>query len=306
MRDISNKTSTLRTAVAQAVVHVSKGTVERIAEGTVPKGDPLPVARVAAIQAAKQTSSIIPFCHPIPIDHADCSFELKPDRIEVSATVTAIHKTGVEMEALTAASVAALTLYDMLKPIDEGLSISGVRLVSKTGGKSDHPAPAKGLKTAVVVLSDSAAAGQRQDTSGKHIVERLKAHGVDDVAYHILPDDPHQLKDLLKKLADARAADIIFTSGGTGIGPRDITPEATRDVLDHEVPGIAETIRGHGQDRLPTAMLSRNTAGVRGKTLIVNLPGSLKGVKEGLDAILSGIFHAAHVIRGGDHDAGKR
>jgi len=186
------------------------------------------------------------------------------------------------------------------------LYIGEVRLLEKQGGKSDHAGPSEGLKTAVVVLSDSTSEGKRKDESGRHIVERLKERGLRDVDYHVLPDDRKELSALLKRLADANAADIIFTTGGTGIGPRDVTPEATRDVIDREVPGIAETIRDHGQKRLPTAMFTRNLAGVRGKTLIINLPGSLHAVREGLDAILSGIFHAAHILRGGDHDTSDR
>ena len=301
MRDISQKPTTQRTATARAVVLLSKGTSQLIEAGKIPKGDPLPVARVAAIQAAKQTSTIIPFCHPIPIDHADCAFKVGETSIEISTTVTAIHKTGVEMEALTAASVAALTLYDMLKPVDEGLSIGEISLTGKSGGKSDHERPGRDVSAAVIVLSDSTASGDRSDESGRHIVDRLKDHGVEHVQYHVLPDEPAQLKELLKRLADAQAADIIFTTGGTGAGPRDRTPEATREIIDREMPGIAETIRAHGQDRVPTAMLARNVAGMRAKTLIVNLPGSLKGVREGLDAILSGIFHTIRIIGGKDH-----
>jgi molybdenum cofactor synthesis domain-containing protein len=177
-----------------------------------------------------------------------------------------------------------------------------VLLLEKRGGKSDTEKTVAGLKAAVVVLSDSTSGGDRKDESGRHVVERLKARGVQEVQYHILPDDPEKLSDLLRRLSDDGATDIVITTGGTGLGPRDTTPEATREVTDREVPGIAEAIRAHGQDRLPTAMLARNIAGVRGKTLIVNLPGSLKGVRDGLDAILPGIFHAVHVIRGKSHD----
>src|SRR3990170_1839099 len=113
MRDISNKTSTLRTAIAKATLKVSPQTIQFIRDGKIPKGDPLPVAKVAAIQAAKNTSQIIPYCHPLPVDFVDCRFDLHADSIEITTEVKAIYKTGVEMEALTAASVAALTIYDM-------------------------------------------------------------------------------------------------------------------------------------------------------------------------------------------------
>lgn len=302
MRDVSNKPASLRTARARAVVFVSASTPALISGGKIPKGDPIPVARVAAIQAAKQTSAIIPFCHPIPIDHADCSFELKQDRIDIESTVTAIHKTGVEMEALTAASVAALTLYDMLKPVDDALRIGDISLVTKTGGKSGHAGPPDGFSAAVVVVSDSTAAGKRKDESGRYIEQTLKQKGVRSIEYMVLPDEEEQLAGRMKQLADEKGVDLVLTTGGTGMAPRDVTPEATRAVIEREVPGIAETIRSYGQERLPTAMLARNIAGVRGTTLIVNLPGSLKGVRESLDALLPGLFHAAKVIRGSNHD----
>ncbi len=302
MRDVSPKATTLRTATARAVIFVSKGTTDLIVAGKIPKGDPIPVARVAGIQAAKNTSSIIPFCHPLPIDHADCAFSVHADRIEIESTVTAIHKTGVEMEALTAASVAALTLYDMLKPVDANLRIGEITLLSKTGGKSGHPAPQEKFSAAVVVLSDSTASGDRKDESGRYVEAQLKTMGVHAVEYFVLPDDEKKLAETLKELADVKRVDLVLTTGGTGLGPKDITPEATRSVIDREVPGISETIRSFGQDRIPTAMLARNVAGVRGRTLIVNLPGSLKGVQESLSAILPGIFHAAKVIGGAKHD----
>ncbi len=137
MRDISEKQPTLRTATAKAVVRMSAETLQLLAQDKLPKGDPRPVAKVAAIQAAKNTSQIIPYCHPLPIEFADCKFTVGSDRIEIVTEVKSNYKTGVEMEALTAASVAALTIYDMLKIVDVSLEIESVRLLSKTGGKSD-------------------------------------------------------------------------------------------------------------------------------------------------------------------------
>jgi cyclic pyranopterin phosphate synthase len=137
MRDISEKQPTLRTATATAVVRMSRETLMLLEQDKLPKGDPRPVAKVAAIQAAKNTSQIIPFCHPLPIEFVDCRFTTNGNTIEIVTEVKANYKTGVEMEALTAASVAALTIYDMLKPVDKSLEIEHVRLLSKTGGKSD-------------------------------------------------------------------------------------------------------------------------------------------------------------------------
>jgi cyclic pyranopterin monophosphate synthase len=140
MWDVSGKSNTARTATAQAVLRMDTRTMEAIKEGKVPKGDPLPVAKVAAVQAAKNTPAIIPYCHPLPLTHVGVSFDLGVDMIQITVETKTDYKTGVEMEALTAAAAAALTLYDMLKQIDMGMTIESVMLLKKTGGKSDFHA----------------------------------------------------------------------------------------------------------------------------------------------------------------------
>jgi cyclic pyranopterin phosphate synthase len=138
MRDISEKQSTLRTATARAIVRAGKATMDLVRQNKIPKGDPLPLAKFAAVQAAKNTSQLIPYCHPLPIDFADCTFSVGTDTIEITTEVKATYKTGVEMEALTAASAAALTIYDMLKMVDTSIEIESISLLKKTGGKSDY------------------------------------------------------------------------------------------------------------------------------------------------------------------------
>ena len=138
MWDVSDKSPTVRTATARAFLRAAPETVAAVRGGTVPKGDPLPVAKVAAILAAKNTPDIVPYCHPLGLEHIGVEFEVRDDGILATATVKTSGKTGVEMEALTAASVAALTLYDMLKQLDMGMTIERVELVEKRGGKSDY------------------------------------------------------------------------------------------------------------------------------------------------------------------------
>jgi cyclic pyranopterin monophosphate synthase len=144
MWDVSGKANTARTATAQAVLRMSAETMVAIKEGKVPKGDPIPVAKVAAVQAAKNTPSFIPYCHPLPLTHVGVEFEMGIDMIRITVETKTDYKTGVEMEALTAVSAAALTLYDMLKQIDMGMRIESVRLLEKTGGKSDFRAEGGG------------------------------------------------------------------------------------------------------------------------------------------------------------------
>lgn len=306
MRDVSSKVNTLRIATARATLKASPETIKIIKDGTGPKGDPLPVAKVAAIQAAKNTSQIIPYCHPLPVDYVGCEFELDEDAIHIVTTVKAIYKTGVEMEALTAASVAALTIYDMLKMVDELMQIETVLLVDKKGGKSDFRNKRPGiLKAGVIVLSDSCAAGKKQDISGRIIVDKLQEEGLSVEEYKIIPDDAEEAKNEILRLADDLKLDLLITTGGTGLSSRDTTPEAIRNLIERELPGVAETLRAYGQERNPFAMFSRSLAGVRGKTVIITLPGSTGGVKDGMAALFPFIFHAFRMLNDECHEERK-
>lgn len=302
MHDVSVQSKTLRTATAGARLRVHPDTLRIIASGAVPKGDAFSVAKVAAVQAAKNAAAIIPYCHPVPVEAVNVTFHVGADCIDVSVTVKAVYKTGVAMEALTAASVAALTLYDMLAELDLGMSIEGVHLVEQTGGEADfttrYDPP---LKAAVLVMSDSVAAGKKSDASGKLIVERLVKHGVDVAQYLVIPDDADTIVQTVQRYADQDQLDLVVTTGGTGVSPRDTTPEAMRRIFERELPGVAEAVRAHGQERTPFSMLSRSVAGLRGKTVIVALPGSKRGVAESLDALLPGLLHIFKMLRGGPH-----
>ncbi len=137
MRDVSEKSNTKRSATAEAIVKVKEETIKAIKEGRSPKGDPVEIAKIAGIMSAKNTSGIIPYCHPVPIDWVNIEIKLKESEIQIRSEVKAFWKTGVEMEALLSATISALTIYDMLKPIDSTMEISSIRLLEKRGGKSD-------------------------------------------------------------------------------------------------------------------------------------------------------------------------
>lgn len=307
MIDVSPKFQTLRTARARSRIRVRGDTIIKIRDTKVPKGDVLNVARVAGVMAAKKTADIIPYCHPIPINFVGIEFELKEDEIIIYAEVKAIWNTGVEMEALTAVSCAALTVYDMLKPIDDTLEIVDIKLLEKTGGKSDFRERFEtSKKAAVLVISDSTYRGEREDKSGKIIVEMLKAESIEVVEYKVLPDDVSLIEKELRIISDQKGLDLVITTGGTGLGPRDVTVEATQKVIEKVIPGVSEAIRAFGQKRTPYAMLSRAIAGIRGKTIIVNLPGSSRGAKESMEALFPGILHAYSMLVGGGHPAVKK
>ncbi len=310
MRDVSQKVNTLRTAVAKAILRVSPETITQIKAGTLPKGDPLAVAKVAAIQAAKNTSQIIPYCHPLPVDFVGVEFQLDENSIEIEVKVKAIYKTGVEMEALTAASVAALTIYDMAKMVDDLMAIESITLLSKTGGKSDYAAPpaldGKFLKAAVLVLSDSVAAGKAEDKSGKFIAAELLTRGFEITEYLVMADDEAAIVPEVRRICDDLKVNLLITTGGTGISPRDNTPDALKRLIEKELPGVVEAIRDYSQNRNSFSMLSRSVAGVRNKTIIVSLPGSLGAAQDGMTVLFPAINHAFKMLEGEGHKHSKK
>lgn len=158
------------------------------------------------------------------------------------------------------------------------------------------------MRVAVITISDSVSLGVRTDASGPAVSERCRQLGWEIVSETVLPDDPAFVRDRLTTLADSGGVDLILTTGGTGIGPRDATPEATAQACEKLLPGIPEVMREYGRKRNPHAILSRAVAGVRGSTLIVNLPGSPRGAIESLDAVAELLPHALEVLRGARHD----
>jgi cyclic pyranopterin phosphate synthase len=321
MIDVGAKAVTRRVAVASGRLDTTAEVVALVVADGLKKADALATARIAGIQGAKRTSELIPLAHLLPLESVTIEFEPLSSKgvatsIGIRATVAVTAKTGVEMEALTAVAVAGLALHDMIKAVDPAAVLGDIRLIEKTGGKRGHwtldqprveerPAqpdasrnPARG--TAVVIVSSTgAAAGTREDRTGPLIVEWLTAHGYTVDSPVVVAD-----ADIEGALGGAVAGSpaLVITTGGTGIHPQDRTPEATRTVLDRELPGVAEAIRAAGHAVTPTAVLSRALAGVAGSTIVINLPGSPGGVRDGLAVLETLLPHLHDQIAGGGHE----
>jgi len=304
MVNITHKSNTLRKAIAQAVVRVSSlDTIKAVEDKKVPKGDVFEMAKTAGLFAAKRTSDMIPDCHPLPVEYTNITYSIENLEIYINVEVHTIYKTGVEVEAMHAASVVALTMYDMLKPIDKGISIEKIKLLEKKGGKTDYRRVVEEnqISATVIVCSDSISDGEKQDKAGKIIMEKLKAYQVAVEDYQVIPDEKETIQSLVKEKCDKKV-DLVILTGGTGLSPRDVTPEAIQPLLERPIPGIEEAIRAYGQDRTPYSMLSRSVSGLIGNTLVLALPGSTKGAEESMDAVFPAIMHIFRVMVAFKHD----
>ncbi|MGW5145971.1 bifunctional molybdenum cofactor biosynthesis protein MoaC/MoaB [Rhodococcus koreensis] len=310
MVDVSAKADTTRTAVAAGQLVTTPAVIELVRADDLPKADVLATARIAGISGAKKTSELIPLCHQLALSSVKLEFGFTDTAITIEATAKTKGPTGVEMEALTAVAVAGLTLHDMVKAVDPAATLDGVRLLTKDGGKRGHwtrEQQSTGTPTvtarsaAVLVASTGGAQGTREDTTGPVIAAWLEERGFTTRGPLVYAD-----ADIAAGLADALSGSpaLIISTGGTGVSPTDATPEATRAVLDRELPGVADAIRNRGTEVTPHASLSRGLAGVANGTVVVNLPGSPGGVKDGLSVLDPIVDHLlAQVAGGGAHDA---
>ncbi|MFT2815942.1 bifunctional molybdenum cofactor biosynthesis protein MoaC/MoaB [Leifsonia sp. A12D58] len=311
MVDVSDKAVTTRIAVARGRLVTTAEVLALVRADGLPKADVLATARIGGITGAKKTADLIPLCHPLPLSSLSINFELGESSIEIEATAKTTGRTGVEMEALTAVAIAGLTLHDMVKAVDPAAMLTDIRLEEKSGGKrglwtratagiapADSPATphAHTAHTAhVIVASTRGASGERPDTTGPVIAEWLRERGFETPAPIVVADA--DIQSALAASVHEQPA-VIITTGGTGVSSTDATPEATAALLDRDLPGISEALRARGLASTPMAALSRGLAGVAGRTVIVNLPGSTGGVADGLAVLTDLLPHLVDQVSG--------
>ena len=299
MVDVTNKLLTVRVAKAEGKINMRPGTIARIKDGELPKGNVLNTAKIAGIQAAKKTSGIIPLCHQLNLSFVDIEFEFKSNGIWVRSTVKTKEFTGVEMEALSAVSIALLTIYDMCKAVDKTMEIGRVKLIEKKGGNSDH-ATGYRPKVGVVTLSDGVVGGKRENISGEILADGFLNSGC--VVDHriVLEDGSDQLVPIIYDWIDS-GVELILTTGGTGLSPRDLTIEVLESIFESKLNGVEQALHAYGRGKIKTAMLSRLTAGLVKGTLVICLPGSPRATRDALDVLIPTIFHSFHMLKGEQH-----
>jgi molybdenum cofactor biosynthesis protein MoaC len=299
MVDVTDKVSTVRTAKAEGKIFLQPETILAIQGHTLPKGNVLTIAKVAGVQAAKKTAELIPMCHQLNLSFVDIEFIVQTENIVIKSIVKTKEATGVEMEALTAVSVTALTIYDMCKAVDKTMSIGETNLVEKVGGKSDH---ATGYRphVGIITISDSVSSGKNEDRSGPLLISGFSDSGCSVEHKKVLPDGSDELTPTIQNWING-GVELIITTGGTGLGPRDLTIETMEGIFDSKLPGVEQALHAYGRGKVKTAMLSRLTAGVVLGAIVICLPGSMGAVKDALNVLVPTIFHSFHMMKGEKH-----
>ncbi len=320
MANVAEKASTHRRAIARGWIKMAPVTAKIIRDKKLPKGDALVMAEVAGILGVKKTIEILPLCHPLPIESVRVKCEPQIDGVEVSCEVITNYKTGVEMEALMGVNAALLCIYDLTKPVDAVLTIQDVHLVMKEGGKSGlyqnprytHNNPIeeknscsqkkslKGLKTAVLTISDRCSRNEAEDSSGPLLKKLLEEREASVLWMDLVPDEISKIQDAITSFKEF-GADLILSTGGTGLSPRDITPEAIHPMLTRTIEGFGELFRSAGAQKTPMSYLSRSFSGLIGETLVVALPGNPKACRDGVEILGHLIPHAVNIAKGGQH-----
>ena len=322
MIDVGGKADTRRRALASGSFFAKRETIQLIKEKRIPKGDVLLLAEVAGIQGAKNTAQLLPLCHPLPLHSVRVWSEVLEGSIRVYCEASTVGKTGVEMEALTGVNIALLCIYDLTKIVDPCLRLGDIQLDVKEGGKSGvwtNPNAVKlpamsspktvlflaGKKICFLTVSDRCSRQESEDVSGIVLRDWALAQGSELSVSAVVPDEVNKIVGQVTEWIETLKPDLIITTGGTGLSPRDRTPEAFQAMVERwqgrEIPGVGELLRKSGAAFTPMSWLSRSLGIEIANTFAIALPGSPKAVREGLTALEPLFSHLLHIGKGGDH-----
>jgi len=295
--DISNRVETLRRAVSQAVLRINPEIITQIKNES-SETALIESAKIAAILAAKKTWELIPSSHFSQLENVKVELSLRNEVIEIVVELQGVCKSDLEIESLTAVSIAALTVYDMLRSSEDSVMIESIRLLRKSDeilGISEKVT--RKLKTAVLIINVSEQHLEKDKQTEKFTIDALTKKDVDIVESKIMPSTQHEIEDTIKQFCDEKNIDLIITCGGIGLGPEDILPEVTMKLIEKKIDGISEILRFYGQRTSPLVSFSRGIAGVRGHSLIINLPGNIREISESLDLLFPRILYVSKMIK---------
>ena len=322
MFEVSEKSAVLQIAVAQGCIFMQQTTLDMIKNKIIPNGDFPSLAEVSGILAAKKASDFIPFCRPLTLDSISITFELveSENLIKVFCKTTSFSKTGVETEALAGVNGALLAIYDSAKQIDRNMTIGEIKLLNNKDFRSNNTLVARnvdtcepflseqkttlpwaGLKVCILAIRDHSSWGDQEDESGDKAALIATTFGAQISRTCSVSDDYDEIELALENFISFQKPNLIFTTGGTGLSPRDKTPEVLMKLADKEVPGIGELLRKNSAQYTPYSYFSRSLAVVSRDCLIVALPGSTKAIEQGMSILKNNITHAIHVINKGIH-----
>jgi cyclic pyranopterin phosphate synthase len=290
MNDSSSKPEAQQTAKAEGKIFFSNGARDILLEENNPKTDVITAAKVAGIQAAKRTSEFIPFHHGNALNWVELNFSSGEDHIKIESTVKAVTRSGLEMEALTAVSVAALTMLDICKDYDQEVNIQEIKIVHKVSKKKMLTVKTP-IKVGVIVISDRITAGLADDEVGQLLQSGFANAGYHANNYSVISNDSDKLIEKVQEWLEQNI-ELIITTGGNGIGPRDITLTSLEPFFDFRMEGLEQTLHSIAQVNNSGFYIDRLAAGKIGKTIVICLPIDADLAQDALNVILPNIHRA--------------
>jgi molybdenum cofactor biosynthesis protein MoaC len=295
--DVSNKGETLRRATSQAVLRINPEIIKQI------KNESSEIAlsesaKIAATLAAKKTWELIPSSNLSQFDNVKVELSVRNEVIEIVVELQGVCKSDLEIESLTAVSIAALSVYDMLRSSEGSVMIESIRLLRKSDEILElSEKVARKIKTAVLFINVSEHLLEKDKQAEKFTIDALTKKNADIVESKIISNTQNEIEYNIKQFCDEKNVDLLITFGGIGITSEDIVPEVTMKLIEKKIDGISEILRFYGQKKSPLVAFSRGVAGIRGSSLIINLPGNIREISESLDLLFPRILYVSKMIK---------